>query len=67
MDPDVCYQEMTDAIEEVDRLLTLARERAAQLHEWLDSGGAYPTQDPPDMVRMTISQVYMRTDDPDEQ
>ncbi len=67
MDPDVCYQEMTETIEEVDRLLALARERAVALHEWLDGGGAYPSQDPPDVVRIAINQVFLRTDEEDEE
>jgi hypothetical protein len=66
MDPNACYAEMTDAMEEVDRLLVLARQRAVALHEWLGSGGFYPQADPPELVRMTINQVFLRTDDPEE-
>ena len=63
MDPDVCYQEMVDAIEEVDRLLALARERAVALHEWLGGGGFHPSQASPEEVRITINQVFLRTDE----
>ena len=66
MDPNKCYDEMTNAMEEVDRLLVLARQRAVALHEWIGGGGFYPQADSPELVRMTISQVFMRTDDPEE-
>jgi len=65
MDPNTCYAEMTEAMKEVDRLLALARERAVALHEWINDGGCYPAGDIPEIVRMTISQVFMRTDQPE--
>jgi len=66
MDPNACHDEMTDAIEEVDRLLVLARKRAVALYEWIGGGGFYPNADPSELVRMTINQVFLRTDDPEE-
>ena len=66
MDPNTCYVEMTEAMEEVDRLLVLARQRAVALHEWIGGGGFYPQADSPELVRMTISQIFMRTDEPEE-
>jgi len=66
MDPNACYLEMTEALEQADRCLVIARERAVALHEWLDGGGLYPKDDPPEIVRVTISQVFMRTDEPEE-
>jgi len=50
----------------VDRLLALARERAVALHEWLGSGGFNPSQASPEEVRITINQVFLRTDEEDE-
>ena len=70
MDPmfaDTCYQEMCDAMKEVDRLLALARERAKSLHEWIGEGGNFPSQDSPEEVCTTIDQVLMRTAEPDEE
>ena len=66
MDPNKCYAEMTDAMEEVDCLLVLARQRAVALHEWIGGGGFYPKADSPELVRMTINQVFLRTDEPEE-
>lgn len=33
MDPDACYREMNDAIEEADRHLAKGRQRAIALHD----------------------------------
>jgi hypothetical protein len=67
MDPNTCYAEMTAAIEEADRLLALARQRAVGLHEWLKRGGCYPKADSPELVRMVINQIFLRTDEPEEE
>ncbi len=63
MNPDLCYQEMTDAIERVDRCLALSRKRAVALWDWLASGGAYPSEVSPEEVRIDISQILMRTEE----
>lgn len=67
MDPNVCYQEMCDAIEEVDCLLVLARERAISLHDWLNKGGCYPGGVAESEVRIVINQVFMRTEEADDE
>lgn len=67
MDPDVCYREMREAMEEVDRLLALARERALALHEWLAKGGSYPAGESASEVRIVINQVFLRTEEADDE
>lgn len=67
MDPDVCYREMGEAMEEVDRLLELARERALALHGWLAQGGVYPSGASHSEVRTVINQVFMRTEEAEDE
>lgn len=66
MDPSVCYQEMSDAIEEADRLLLIARERAIALNDWLMKGGCHPVGVTESQVRNMINQVFLRTEEADD-
>ena len=67
MDPNVCYREMCEAIEEVDRLFAIARQRALALHGWLAKGGYYPVDVSESEVRTVINQVFMRTEEADDE
>lgn len=67
MDPNVCYQEMCDAIEEVDRLLEFARERAIALHDWLKKGGCNLDGVAEPRVRIAIDSVFMRSQEADNE
>jgi len=66
MDPNVTYDEMTEAMERADRLHAEARERAKTLDEWIKKGGFYPKGDSPEMVRIWINVVLSRTHEPEE-
>jgi hypothetical protein len=66
MDPTVSYAEMTEAMEQADRLHAEARERAKTLDEWIKKGGFYPKGDSPEMVRIWINVVLSRTHEPEE-
>lgn len=61
MDPDACYREICEAMEEVDRLLALARERALALHVGLSKGGSYPTGKSAADVRIVLNELLSRT------
>jgi len=61
MDPNVCYQETCDAIEEVDRLLEFARERAISLCDWLKKGGCNPLGVVEPELRIAINRVIDRS------
>ena len=67
MDPNICYREMCDAIDEVDLLLATARERAAALHGWLKSGGCFPEGVSESKVRTVIDRVFLRTQEVDDE
>lgn len=67
MDPNVCYREMCDAMEEADRQLAFARERALALHGWLAKGGSYPANVSESEVRIVINQVFFRTEEADDE
>lgn len=67
MDPDVCYREMCEAMKEVDRLLVLARQKALALHNWLAKGGSYPAADSASEVRIVINQVFLRTEEAEDE
>ncbi len=66
MDPNACYAEMTEAMEQADRLHADARERAKALDEWIKQGGIYPKGDSPEMARIWINVVLSRTHEPEE-
>ena len=66
MDPNACFAQMSEAIEQADHFLKMARERAVALREWLANGGFYPQTDSPEAVRIAISQVLMRTEESKE-
>ena len=63
MDPNACYQQMLDAIEQADQQLAIARERALALHRWLQNGGFYPTCVSEIEVRTAINQIFLRTEE----
>lgn len=67
MDPDACYQEINDAMEEVNRLLAAARKNAVALHAWLEKGGFYPSNVSESEVRIVLSQVFLRTEEADDE
>jgi hypothetical protein len=59
MDPTQCYLEMFDAMREGD--LSIARERAVALRDWLDSGGFYPPIYSETEVQCYLSSVLRQT------
>lgn len=67
MDPDVCYREMCEAMEEADRQLTAAREHAVALHSWLAKGGSYPADVSESEVRIVINQMFFRTEEAEDE
>jgi len=67
MDPNACYQQMVDAIEQVDQQLAFARERALALHRWLQNGGFYPSDVSKSEVRTVINQIFLRTEEADNE
>lgn len=67
MDPNVCYQEMCEAVEEADRLFAIARQRALALQGWLAKGGFCPAEVPESVVRAVIHQVFLRTEGGDDE
>ena len=67
MDPDTCYQQMLDAIKEADQQLAFARQQALALHKWLGDGGFYPSEASESEVRMVINQVFMRTEEAEDE
>lgn len=67
MDPNACYQQIVNAIEHVDQQLAFARERALALHQWLQNGGFYPNDVSESEVRMVINQIFMRTEEAEDE
>jgi len=67
MDPNTCFQEMVEAVEEADRQFAVARQRATALWDWLERGGCYPAGESESLVRTVISQVFMRTEEADNE
>lgn len=67
MDPNICYREMSDAFEEALRQLAFARERALALHGWLAKGGKFPADVSESEVRTVITQVFLCTDEADDE
>jgi len=67
MDPNARYQQMVDAIEQADQLLASARERALALHRWLQNGGFYPRGVSEPEVRTVINQIFLRTEETEDE
>lgn len=61
MDPDVCFREIFDLMNEGEGAYAEAFEKATELLAWLDKGGCYPRGYSYEYVRAYVKGVIRRT------